>query len=131
MGTTLTQYYAERANEYDRIYLKPERQKELRILSKKLSDLLNKRNVIEIACGTGYWTQFIAKNCNHVTATDYNVEVLDIAKGRLDGFGNISCKIADAFKLNGIAQEYDGAFAGFLAFASQKRSNFMFPESSS
>ncbi|PIE51739.1 SAM-dependent methyltransferase [Candidatus Fermentibacteria bacterium] len=113
MNESLKKYYAERANEYDLIYRKPERQVELRVLARKLSNLLNKRNVIEVACGTGYWTQFIAERCIHVTATDCNHEVLEIAERRLEEYGNISCKISDAFELNGIAQEYDGAFAGF------------------
>lgn len=113
MDRNLAKYYAERASEYDRIYLKPERQEELSILSNELAQLLAKRKVLEVACGTGYWTQFIAPNCESVLATDFNTEVLDIAKERLRNFNNILLKKSDAFKLNNLDQEFNGAFAGF------------------
>ncbi len=113
MDRNLAKYYAERASEYDKIYLKPERQEELGILSSELAQLLAKRKVLEVACGTGYWTQFVAPNCVSITATDYNTEVLDIAKERLNNFNNISFKKSDAFKLNNLDQDFNGALAGF------------------
>ena len=81
--TDIANYYAERASEYDVIYLKPERQKDIKSLLELLSDLLSNREVLEVACGTGYWTQFFAPQTISTTATDYNEEVLIIARNRL------------------------------------------------
>ena len=113
MDRNLAKYYAERASEYDKIYLKPERREELDILSSEIAQSLAKRKVLEIACGTGYWTQFVAPNCVSIVATDYNTEVLDIAKERLNNFKNISFTKSDAFKLNNLDQEFNSALAGF------------------
>ena len=54
----IKEYYAARAGEYDRIYQKPERQVDLRKIESWLQTTLAGRAVLEIACGTGYWTQF-------------------------------------------------------------------------
>lgn len=47
-------YYADRAGVYDRIYARPERQPDLRILEADIPSALAGREVIEVACGTGY-----------------------------------------------------------------------------
>ncbi len=60
----LVDYYAKRASEYERIYEKPERQNDLEILRNLFRKTLAGRNVLEIACGTGYWTQVVAQTAN-------------------------------------------------------------------
>ena len=54
--------------------------------------------VLEIACGTGYWTQFIAPVALHVTALDAAPETLDIARGRVPGT-NVEFLVGDAYDL--------------------------------
>lgn len=50
---------------------------------------------MECGCGTGYYTRAIAKNARHVVAADLSEEMLDAARQRLKGFGNISLRKAD------------------------------------
>ena len=76
----LVGYYAKRANEYERIYQKPERQSDLAALNRLLTEIISGHEVLEIACGTGYWTQVISRAATSVTATDINEEVLQIAR---------------------------------------------------
>ncbi|HXN16613.1 MAG TPA: class I SAM-dependent methyltransferase, partial [Usitatibacter sp.] len=57
----LEQYYAKRASQYEQVYEKPERQHELEWLRGRIPELFRNRTVLEVACGTGYWTQFIAR----------------------------------------------------------------------
>ena len=71
-------YYAARAGEYDKIYLKPERQANLRCIAAWSADVLAERSVLEIACGTGYWTQFYAPLAAQVVALDSAEETLRI-----------------------------------------------------
>ena len=61
-------YYAERAQEYERIYEKPERQEQLHQLKRLLRDTLAGRRVVEAACGTGFWTAVAAETAAHITA---------------------------------------------------------------
>lgn len=52
----LRAYYARRAVEYEAIYAQPERQADLRTLEAALPACFSGRSVLEVACGTGWWT---------------------------------------------------------------------------
>lgn len=108
----LQDYYAARAGEYDKVYLKPERQENLRHMQAWLSDVLAKRSVLEIACGTGYWTQFYAPLAARVVALDSAEETLRIAEVRLHGT-NVRLLAGDAYKLPLLDGTFDSAFSGF------------------
>ncbi len=68
----LADYYRHRAGEYDAVYRKPERQHDLARLRTLVPEATAGRRVLEIAAGTGYWTQVIATSAASVTATDLN-----------------------------------------------------------
>ena len=70
MQDSMPEYYAARAKEYDAIYLKPERQSDLRAMETWLPTQIGSGSTLEIACGTAYWTQFYAPHCKHVLAID-------------------------------------------------------------
>ena len=95
---SLIDYYAKRANEYERIYEKPERQNDLAKLKELFQKTFTGHDVLEIACGTGYWTQIISQTAKSITATDINEEVLQIA--RVKNYGcKVSLQKADAINL--------------------------------
>jgi SAM-dependent methyltransferase len=106
-------YYARRAPEYERIYHKPERQRDLAILRGAVGQFFAGAEVLEIACGTGYWTEVIAPSARSILATDSGDEVLEIARGRTYPPGSVRFAIADAFDLAGVTGHFDSAFAGF------------------
>jgi demethylmenaquinone methyltransferase/2-methoxy-6-polyprenyl-1,4-benzoquinol methylase len=109
----LAAYYAARAEEYERIYDKPERQADLDRLRQTIPRYFVGRDVLEIACGTGYWTQFIAPVANKVTAIDINPETLAIAQSKRFPRGRVSLAVADVHRLPPHYTDYTGAFAGF------------------
>lgn len=108
----LARYYEARAPEYDAIYAKPERQADLRRLERELPEALRQRHVLEIACGTGYWTQFIARSASTVTALDAAPATLAIAKKRCKAM-SVELVRGDIFRLPFAARSFDAAFAGF------------------
>lgn len=110
---TLKEYYAARAREYERIYAKPERQADLRQLESLLPPLFSGRRVLEVACGTGYWTQFLAGAAQGIVAVDANPETLAIAVQKALPPGRVSFRIADAYALPDALGRFDAAFAGF------------------
>ena len=109
----LARYYALRAGEYGSIYSKPERQDDLRRLGAMLAELLAERDVLEVACGTGFWTQRLAATAGRITATDLSDEMLAIARQRLSGCARVRFAQADAFDLAGLESGYSGALAAF------------------
>jgi SAM-dependent methyltransferase len=113
MNATIERYYSRRASEYERIYDKPERQHELEWLRHRVPELFRGRAVLEVACGTGYWTQFIAREARHVYACDINEAVLDIAREKPIAQGHATFLRGDAVSLEGVPGGCDAAFAGF------------------
>jgi len=110
---TLKQYYAARAREYERIYAKPERQVDLKHIAEMLPPLFAGRSVLEIACGTGYWTQCLAPAANSVVGVDANRETLDVAAEKSWPANRVEFRIADAYALSDALGMFDAAFAGF------------------
>ncbi len=109
----LETYYAKRASEYEQVYEKAERQDELEWLRRRIPVLFGGRTVLEVACGTGYWTQLIAKTAKKVYACDINEAVLEIARDKPIAKGRVEFFRADAVSLEGVDERCDAAFAGF------------------
>ena len=105
-------YYASRASEYDRVYQKPERQSDLRQIEQWLPAVLAGATVLEVACGTGYWTKFIAPVASVVVALDSSPETLRIAQERVVA-PNTEFHIGDAYDLPQFGRPFSAAFAGF------------------
>lgn len=106
-------YYAARSNEYERIYTKPERQADLRRLETIIPALFAGHSVLEIACGTGYWTGHIAQSAKSVLATDLTPETLEVAGTKNLPADRVRFATADAFDLAPALGQFDAAFAGF------------------
>ena len=109
----LRQYYAARAREYEKIYAKPERQADLRRLETLLPDMLAGRRILELACGTGYWTQFIARKAESIVAVDASPETLKLAAAKALAPERVELRVADVYALPEELGLFDGAFAGF------------------
>ncbi len=110
---TMKAYYAARAREYERIYAKPERQSDLRRLEVLIPAQLAGRSVIEVACGTGYWTQHIVRTSRSILATDLTEETLEVARSKDLPEAKVQFVIADAFDLPADRGPFEGAYAGF------------------
>jgi demethylmenaquinone methyltransferase/2-methoxy-6-polyprenyl-1,4-benzoquinol methylase len=110
---TLETYYAKRAAEYEKIFEKPERQADLARMRLDIPALCAGERVLEIACGTGYWTPLIAAKAESVLATDYNEETLAIARSKRYPKGNVRFERADAYALPAWPQKFSACYAGF------------------
>ncbi len=82
MPTETEEYDAQRAAEYDQVYEKPERQEDLAALSNLVTSALVGRNVLDIAAGTGFWTERSADVARSTMACDNNEETLGVARSR-------------------------------------------------
>lgn len=109
----LVDYYAARAAEYERVYAKPERQADLTTLREIIPRYFTSRHVLEIACGTGYWTSLIAQTAAAVVATDLAPAVLAVAESKPAAANPVTFRVADAFSLGEVPGAFDAAFAGF------------------
>ena len=108
----MEKYYAKRASEYEEIYAKPERQESIKESKELLKNYFRGKNVLEIACGTGYWTEPISEVSANILATDLNNEVLEIARSKKYG-SRVDFIQDDSYVLDKIQTKYDSLFAGF------------------
>jgi ubiquinone/menaquinone biosynthesis C-methylase UbiE len=113
MNSDLITYYKNRAKEYERIYDKSERQDDLLKASKELQAIFAGKNVLEIACGTGYWTEKIAKTAGSVLATDINESVISIARQKHFSKDNVKFLVRDLYELN-LDEKAGSVFGGFI-----------------
>ncbi len=113
MNTNLISYYRDRANEYEKIYAKPERQGDLKSAATILQELFADKQVLEIACGTGYWTEKIAERASSMLATDINETVIEIAKQKDFSNKHVSFEIADIYHFPD-HKKFESLFGGFI-----------------
>src|SRR5215472_11059784 len=109
----LGEYYAQRAAEYDEVYRKPERQADLARLRQLLPPLVAGKRVLEVAAGTGYWTQVLAGTAEAITATDLNAETIALATQRSYGPARVRMQTADAYQLDAVPGDFVLVFCGF------------------
>jgi len=107
----LAGYYARRAREYERIYAKPERQDDLQRLRGDVADYFAGARVLELACGTGWWTQVIGPMAAAVTAVDINEEVLELARSK--AIPNVEFVRGDLYALPPLPGRFNAGFAAF------------------
>lgn len=110
---SMAEYYARRAAYYERVYFKPERQPDLRAMEAALAEPFAGRRVLEIACGTGWWTPHGAARAAHWLATDLNPETMAVAQAKAMP-ASVEFRRVDAYTLEGLRDDetFDAAFAG-------------------
>ena len=107
-------YYLKRALEYEQIYRRedPIRLKEQEKVAHKMKRLLKDKEVIEIAAGTGYWTQFLSETASRIEITDDVMETLELAKTK-----KYKCLVEfrkeDAYGLSFNDNTFSGGMANF------------------
>lgn len=111
----LREYYGARAKEYESIYHRddPVRQAELAALASEMKATIAGRRILEIACGTGYWTAIACEAAEHITATDASPEVLEIARSKELPTGKVLFREGDAYRLSEVPGEFDAGLACF------------------
>ena len=93
-------YYARNAERYHSLVEhSEERSEDLLEAGEQLAILLSGHRVLELACGTGVWTEMIAQGAASVVATDVNEEMLAVASELGEGLDNVTWRQADVFDL--------------------------------
>lgn len=110
----LKEYYSKRAEEYDVVYHRqiPVRLKEQKFIGNEIKKIFKKKYVLELACGTGYWTQYLVGSAKKVLASDISLEMLEIASNRITD-PVFQFLLGDAYTPPVSVPSFSGAMANF------------------
>lgn len=86
----------------------------LLLLLQQLSEEHNMGDVIEFGCGTGYFTEVIAKKAKHVIATDFSDDMLEIANMKLRMLQNVTIQRTDCEVTSFPSERFDTVFMANL-----------------
>ncbi len=109
------EYYQMRAGEYDKVYTRdnPGRQTELAKLYESSRRTLSHRRVLDLACGTGYWTRLVSETAASILGIDINPATLIEAEKK-----RYLCPVnfirADLFHLPLARQSFNGLLASYV-----------------
>jgi demethylmenaquinone methyltransferase/2-methoxy-6-polyprenyl-1,4-benzoquinol methylase len=110
----MRQYYCARAPWHDEYMGYEGNQAMEALLSpivRRVESLLAGLAVLEVACGTGNWTQVLAPRVRSVLATDVSEETIRLARAKEYPPGVVSFRKLDAYALEGVGARFGGAFA--------------------
>jgi SAM-dependent methyltransferase len=118
-------YYEARAAEYEDCYLRrgrydhgPQENAKWFAETARLESAVDRFDasgtVLELACGTGLWTRFLAPRAQRLVAVDSSAKVLELNRSRY-GAPNVDYRQADIFDWAPSAGErFDAIFFGFF-----------------
>jgi SAM-dependent methyltransferase len=111
----LRRYYDDRASVYDDMYLRrdPTWRRDLESLAGEMAKALTGRSVLEIACGTGFWTEIAAKTATRIVAVDASERMLELARIREKRNANVDYILGDAYALKKVTGKFDAGLANF------------------
>jgi protein-L-isoaspartate O-methyltransferase len=107
------EYFAKSAATAGRNYEAAERQDELAQLRERVQHLLQGHVVLELGCGSGYWTAAIAEVCDTLLATDVNQALIELARQRVPGDA-VQWSVMDALDIPAGLGDFTAVFIGFL-----------------
>lgn len=109
----VAEFYKLQAAEYHHKYYRNESESDecIKAEAELLQSTFRELNVLEIACGTGFWTEIVAETANSIVATDVNMSMISEAGKRLSHLSNVSLSVADAYCLHDVSEGFSGAFA--------------------
>jgi demethylmenaquinone methyltransferase/2-methoxy-6-polyprenyl-1,4-benzoquinol methylase len=113
VDAAMVEYYRQRAPYYERVYHKPERQEDLRKLREMVAAAFSGKSVLDVACGTGYWTEIIAGPASSIVGIDFNEEVLEVARAKGLPGSKVKFLRGDAYRLPELSESFDAAMVGF------------------
>jgi SAM-dependent methyltransferase len=109
----VARYYASSTQAADAALSRAERANDLARVRERLVQLVRGQTVLELACGTGYWTEVIAEAADQVLATDILDEMMARAQRRRYPEGKVAFRRVDGLDLPDDLGTFSCVFIGF------------------
>ncbi len=109
----VARYYASSMQAADAALSRAERANDLSTVRERIAQLVRGQTVLELACGTGYWTEVIAATADKVLATDILDTMIERAATRRFPEGKVSFRRVDGLDLPDDLGTFTCVFVGF------------------
>lgn len=109
----LTEYYKSLARDYDKMNDSPDFKRQLALVMSRVFPYFSGKTVIDVGCGTGYWTQTISSMAQKVSAIDNCPEMVSRARARMYP-RHVHVMQDNAYTLKTIAAKHSAAYVGFF-----------------
>ena len=109
----VARYYASSTQAADAALSRAERANDLSKVRDRIAQLVRGQRVLELACGTGYWTEVIAATADEVLATDILDEMIAKAQTRRFPEGKVGFRRVDGLDLPEDLGAFSCVFIGF------------------
>ncbi len=111
---SIVDYYRARAPEYEQIYYRdvPLRRQEIEDCCQYLEQIAKNKVVLDLACGTGYWTKVAANSAKEVIATDIAGEMIVQARQK-EYHAPVSFAVSDIYQPPFLPDSFDLVILGF------------------
>jgi len=110
----VAKYYALLGEALEDKYLEPDMDEDIDDMSIHLGNVLAGHTVLELGCGTGFWTEVAAESAQSVLAVDINASLIDIARERGMPEGKVTFRVADALDLPEDIGKFSAVLVSFL-----------------
>jgi len=110
---TISEYYDRTAAGHDAIYEIPENRRALALLMYQTLQLFSGRKVVDLGCGTGYWTRQVASVAKSVTGIELSGEMVRRARQRFYP-RPVKIEQADVLSPSGLREQFEGAYMSFF-----------------
>ena len=110
----VAKYYALLGEALEDKYLEPDMDEDIDDMSIHLGSVLAGHTVLELGCGTGFWTEVAAESAASVLAVDINASLVDIARERPMTEAKVSFRVADALDLPEDIGTFSAVLVSFL-----------------
>lgn len=107
-------YWSRFPDSYDKNQESVVGQELLEQVKKKIQNLSDLGETLELGCGTGYFSEIIAHKANHVYATDLSDELLQVAQKRLNKNTNITIQKEDCMNISFPSDKFNSVFMANL-----------------
>ncbi len=113
--TDMQEYYDRRAPVYEELYLtdNPLRRRELAEMKLAALEFARNQSILEIACGTGFWTELVAGVARRILALDASPQMLKLARDKDLDASRVKFELADVYCLPDFAESFSAGLAGF------------------
>jgi len=79
----------------------------IELIKAVLSKQTDLGNTLELGCGSGTYSEILARQARHLTATDYSDEMVAFSKQRFESVENVTVEKANCFSLSYLEFSFD------------------------